>query len=370
MIRVPVSIFVAALLMLAARASAYVATAPVPLQPLAQQAHQIENALAYLGQPLSPEEISRIDEAVARPNESDAVAGLQKVLDTHVLALVQINAESRVKVEAGPAQPELVEAGTRLFLIKVINDAGVTAQLNVESPNSGDVYIQSTGSPQPAMELTPRKAADRWADVSLYPLPATSWASISLYQNPPMLPRLSGLAVEYQILAIYSRDAGQRSAIISFNVGQGSQEIGFRNDMTVLFTARPAHPITFRVRDESGQPAMASFIIRDKLNRLYPNPAKRLAPDFFFQPQVYREDGEVSASARRPIHDHLHRRPRVSDTSKRIHGRWHEPVGNAISSWSAGSIRQNTAGIREIITFTPRVAGTIRIRRRVCFPTT
>ena len=265
----------------------------LPLQPLAQQAHQIENALAYLGQPLSAEEISGIDEAVAEPSESKAVAQLQRILDPHVLAVVQINPESRVKVEAGPAQPDLVEAGTRLFLIKVINDAGVTAKLEVESPNSGDMYIQSTGDPQPAMELTRRQAADRWADVSLYPLPAESWASISLYQNPPLGPRLSGLAVEYQILAIYSRDAGQRSAIIRFNVGQGTQDIGFRNDMTVLFTARPAHSVTFRVRDENGDPGMASFVVRDNLNRLYPNPAKRLAPDFFFQPQVYRADGET-----------------------------------------------------------------------------
>lgn len=269
------------------------AGSPVPLQPLAQQAHQIENALAYLGQPLSATEVSGIDAAAAEPDENKAVERLQSILDAHVLAVVQINAESRVKVEAGSAPPELVEAGTRLFLVKVINDAGVTAQLKVESPNSGDVYIQSTGSPQPAMELTPQQAADRWADISLYHLPATSWASISLYQNPPMLPRLSGLGIEYQVLAIYSRDAGQRSAIIRFNVGQGSQEIGFRNDMTVLFTARPAHLITLRVRDENGEPGMASFVIRDKLKRLYPNPAKRLAPDFFFQPQVYRADGET-----------------------------------------------------------------------------
>ena len=95
---------------------------PVPLQPLAQQAHQIENAMAYLGQPFSAEEISRIDEAVAEPNESKAVERLQNVLDSHVLAVVQINAESRVKVEAGPAQPELVEAGTRITLEQVVRD--------------------------------------------------------------------------------------------------------------------------------------------------------------------------------------------------------------------------------------------------------
>src|SRR5215469_15088029 len=97
---------------------------PIPLQPLAQQAHQIENALAYLGEPLSAEEVSRIDEAVAVPDESKAVEQLQSVLDLHVLAVVEINAESRVKVEAGPVKPELVEDGTRVFLVKVINVAG------------------------------------------------------------------------------------------------------------------------------------------------------------------------------------------------------------------------------------------------------
>jgi hypothetical protein len=204
---------------------------------------------------------------------------------------VKINAESRVKVEAGPAPPELVEAGVRLFLVKVMNDAGVTAQLKVESPNSGDVYIQSKNDPRPPVELTPQQAADRWAD-------------ISLYQDPPMSPRLSGLAVEYQILAIYSRDAGQRSAVIGFNVGQGTQDLGFRNEMMMLFTARPARPVTFRVRGEDGEPDIASFVVHDKLNRLYPSPSKRLAPDFFFQPQVYRSDGE--ATTRRPVHRDVH----------------------------------------------------------------
>ena len=287
------SVVIATLAVIACAQTSEPSLSPVPLQPLAQQVRQIETALAYLGQPLSAEELSRIDEAVADPSESKAVERLQSVLDAHVLAVVQINAESRVKVEAGSAKPELIEAGTRLFLVKVINDAGVTAQLKVESPNSGDVYIESTGSPEPATELTPRQAADRWTDISLYPLPTSPFASISLYQSPPMLPRLSGLAVEYQILTIYSRDAGQRSAIISFNVGQGTQDIGFRNDMTVLFTARPARPVTLRVRDENGERGMASFIVRDKQNRLYPNPSKRLAPDFFFQPQVYRADGET-----------------------------------------------------------------------------
>ena len=105
--------------------------------------------------------------------------------------------------------------------------------------------------------------------------------------------RLTGLALEYAILEIYSRDAGQRSAKIAFNVGQGTQDIGFRNDVMIVFTALPARRITLRVKDEKGRPTMASFVIRDRLDRIYPLPAKRLAPDFFFQPQIYRADGET-----------------------------------------------------------------------------
>jgi hypothetical protein len=253
--------------------------APIPLQPLAQQVRQLEDALNYLGQSLPAADHRRINDAVANPDESAAVAQLQAVLDPYVLFSVDINPESRVRVEQGGAKPDLVEAGTRLFLVKVTNNAHVTAALDVESPNSGNVYIRSTGNPEPPIQLTKRDSADRWAD-------------ISLFQLPPMRRRLTGLALEYVILEIYSRDAGQRSAKIAFNVGQGTQDIGFRNDVMIVFTAHPARRITMRVKDEKGRPTMASFIIRDRLDRIYPLPAKRLAPDFFFQPQIYRADGE------------------------------------------------------------------------------
>jgi hypothetical protein len=251
----------------------------IPLQPFAQQVRQLEEALNYLGQPLSPGDHRTINSAIGNPDQTEAITQLESVLDHYTLMTVDINPESRVKVEQSSADPVLVEAGTRLFLVKVANNGHVTAALNVASPNSGNVYIQSTGSPAPALKLTPAQVAERWAD-------------ISLYQKPPMRKRLSGLALEYVILEVYSRDAGQRSAKISFNVGQGTQDIGFRNDALILFTALPSRSLTVRVKDEKGKPTMASFIVRDRLNRLYPNPAKRLAPDLFFQPQIYRADGE------------------------------------------------------------------------------
>jgi hypothetical protein len=150
----------------------------------------------------------------------------------------------------------------------------------VESPNRQRVSTRSDGSPEPAVKVRPEDVLDRWAE-------------ISLYQRAPMRERLSGLRVEYQILLVASRDAGQRSAQIAFNVGQGTQDIGYRSDTLVLFAAAPAQPVTLRVKDEHGRPSVAAFRIKDRLERVYPLPAKRLAPDLPFQQQVYRADGEV-----------------------------------------------------------------------------
>ena len=255
----------------------------VPLQPLAQQVRRIEAAMNYLGQPLPLGDHRRINEAISRRDEELASQELQQILDKYVLTIVDINPESRVRVRQGPAEPNLFAGGTQLFLVKVMNQAGVTAPLEVESPNSGKVYIESRvggSSPEPSSTLTFVDVRERWAE-------------ISIYRKPPMRERLSGLAVEYQILEIYSRDAGQRSAQIGFNVGQGTQDIGFRNDIVVLFTAAEAHPVKLEVLDEKGKPTIAGFLIRDHLNRLYPRPSKRLAPDFPFQPQIYRAHGDT-----------------------------------------------------------------------------
>jgi hypothetical protein len=269
----------AVLLGLLSAAAAEPAAADVPLQPFAQHIRRLEDALNYLGQPLPAAVHERINAAVALADEAKAVAELQTILDPYVLAVVNINPESRVKVRQGDAKPELVEEGTRLFLVKVENDGGVTAPLAVESPNSGPTYLQSRGEAEPKLELTQQDVKERWAD-------------ISVYNQPPMGQRLLGLGIEYQILQVYSRDRGQRSAKIAFNVGQGTQDIGFRNDILVLFNIAPAHEITLRVKDENGEPTIASFLIQDRQERIYPNPSKRLEPDFPFQPQVYRAEGE------------------------------------------------------------------------------
>jgi hypothetical protein len=116
---------------------------------------------------------------------------------------------------------------------------------------------------------------------------------LSLYTEAPMQTSLSGLQTEYFIVQIYSRDAGKRAARFSFNCGQATQDIGFRNEADILFTCVPSQKIKLQVLDENNRPTTASFIIKDKQNHIYPSQFKRLAPDFFFQPQVYRANGET-----------------------------------------------------------------------------
>src|SRR5215470_5761628 len=233
----------------------------VALQPFAQHVRQVQEDMGFLGQPLLAADAQRINAVMGLSDEAAAVTELERVLDQYALAIVTINPESRVKVEVGPGKPELEQEGTRLFLVKVINGAGVTAKLQVQSENSGAVYTESNFSAEPAMKLMPEHEKQRWAD-------------ISFYDKNPMSERLSGLGLEYRILSIYSRDAGERSAKLGFNVGQGTQDIGFRNEATVLFKILPANKLRLGVLDESKLPTIAAFTIHDAQGRIYPNPSK------------------------------------------------------------------------------------------------
>ncbi|GIW86607.1 MAG: hypothetical protein KatS3mg108_0931 [Isosphaeraceae bacterium] len=264
----------------AARADELPRVTGVELQPLAAQARRVAEALEFLGQPLAAGERAELAAAGRMEDQAAGVQAIQEILDRHCLVGVAINPESRVKAQPGPARPELVQHGWRVFLVKVHNEAGVTAPLRVVSPNAAPVYKQSTASPKPAVSIPKEEIGDRWADVRMF-------------DDRPLAKSLSGLPLEYRILQVYSRDAGHREARLSFDVGQGTQDLGFRSDVDILFTARPAVEVVLDVEDERGRPTMASFVIRDPQGRVYPAQSRRLAPDFFFHPQIYRASGET-----------------------------------------------------------------------------
>ena len=116
---------------------------------------------------------------------------------------------------------------------------------------------------------------------------------LEMFTSAPMTPDLSGLEVEYAIALIYSSEAGRREATIGVDAGQGTQDLGFRAEVPVLFDARPAVPVKLRVLDHDGTPTTGRFQFVDGQGHVFPPQAKRLAPDLFFQKQIYRAHGDV-----------------------------------------------------------------------------
>jgi hypothetical protein len=257
----------------------------VELQPLVAQVRRVIEAADYLGAPLAAEDKQALEKAFGESDAGAATEAIQRVVDKYCLFSVNINPESRVKVATGPAKHELIEKGWRQFLVKVHNEAGVTAELRAVSPNALSLF--ESGSSSTSSDRVLRKRGGGAANAR------DLWLDLQMFNKQPLREQLSGLGLEYRMIQLYSRDAGKREAKISFDVGQGTQDIGFRNEVDVLFNCLPAGTVTFHVRDENNEPATAMFIIRDKQGRIYPSQAKRLAPDFAFHPQVYRADGET-----------------------------------------------------------------------------
>ncbi len=254
------------------------------LQPFIFQTNRLIEILESLGAPVSSSDKTTIEKAIGLNDEKKSIKAIQTVLDKYALFDIEINQESRVKVKRGLANAELWQNGWRTFLIKVNNQGGVTARLQVESPEAKGVYYRKE-------EKNGYGAADRNPAITSKDI-TQRWLDISLYTKEPMKDELSGLTVDYFIIQLYSRDAGKRAGSFSFNVGQATQDVGFRNRTDILFTCKPSSPVTLNVLDEKGKPTTASFIIRDKQNNIYPSLSKRLAPDFFFHPQIYRQHGE------------------------------------------------------------------------------
>jgi hypothetical protein len=185
----------------------------VPVGPLREHSRVLLQALQGLNAPL-PAATERALKVLLQdpPGESDlAVAvGIQKLLDPFCLVGVSINPESRVKAARGPAAAELRQDRETVMLIKIHNEAGVTQALEVSGPQ-----VRAQGE----------AASGRWLEVKVH-------------AEPPVAKTLGGHQVEYVILRLTPREAGKREATLKFDVGQGTQDLGFRAEVPVLFLVR------------------------------------------------------------------------------------------------------------------------------------
>jgi hypothetical protein len=124
-----------------------------------------------------------------------------------VLITVSISPESRVKAAAEDIAMELEQGVWKEFSLEIENAAGITAPIAVES----EQILQSADD----------RSRDRWLQIELKPDGA-----------------LTGKQNEIRTLRMKSRDSGIRSAILNFNAGQGTQDLGFRSDVLVTFKVK------------------------------------------------------------------------------------------------------------------------------------
>lgn len=166
------------------------------VEPLLQNLRAVNHAFKETGVNIPP----GIEKAL-KEKEADEV---QKQLDAFVAAVVTINPESRVKVMRGPQSIEHQLGWPTPVLVKVINEGGVTAR----------IQVQGTG--------------DKATSVRFYEDAVTGVVT------NPLSNKLSGQAVEYQVILVYSLASQRREITLTFDVGQATQDLGFRAELPVL----------------------------------------------------------------------------------------------------------------------------------------
>lgn len=132
-------------------------------------------------------------------------------LPANRLIQISISPESRVKVSSVSDEPTLQQGHWTDFTVEIDNAAGITSVLNVVS----NEFMNSETD----------DAASRWLRAELVPDG-----------------RLTGEPSERRTLRLWSRDQGIRAAVLEFNAGQGTQDLGFRSDALIFFKCIQAKP--------------------------------------------------------------------------------------------------------------------------------
>lgn len=179
--------------------------------PLRVHCRKLLQALDALKAPLSAE-TTRALQTLLRIEITDAAlaAEIQKLLDPYCLVGVTINPESRVKAARGPFPAELRRGQESIVLIKIHNDAGVTHGLTV------------AGS-----QLRSGKKGEEG-----------QWLEAVAHASPVLGKSLTGHKLEYVVVRLKPHETGKREATLKFDVGQGTQDLGFRAEVPVLFLVK------------------------------------------------------------------------------------------------------------------------------------
>jgi hypothetical protein len=145
--------------------------------------------------------------------ESVHTGNLRNAAEPLTILKVQINPESRVKLAPVTLPESLVQHRTQRFLVEIHNEARIQSPLRIRT------FDQSSGSIQPA-----------------------DWCDVQLMENLFSSSILSGEETEWKLLELRCDLAGRREVRFEADVGQGTQDLGFRATTDVLLKVEASGP--------------------------------------------------------------------------------------------------------------------------------
>jgi hypothetical protein len=172
------------------RAAEWPTVARVDAQPLIAQAARLDAALESLGQPL-PAATRKAPAALAAADGADAVSAVQKLLDPHCLAAVEIDEKGVARVVPAANKLALVEQGWRAYLVKVINTPGATGDAARRQPERPPTAVLAQGPIDKrwlACCRTPRSPCCRTSAASASSTPWCRSSAATPARRPPTSP--------------------------------------------------------------------------------------------------------------------------------------------------------------------------------------
>jgi hypothetical protein len=266
-------------------------------QPYFAEVNRALEAIAAMGAPVAEEDARQIA-TLTQANDLASIDIAERILDRYTLARLRLNSDGSGEVKPGGAKRVLVEQGWRMFFVRVDNPAGKTVDINF----SRGLSSPTPGHMMPGGYFNLAQSAHLMDTLEKAPLIEKMWL-LTEWQGTAIVPyhgvdvsviSLSGFPVEYHVIQLFSRDAGERSTSLTLSSFAKARDL-FPGSASAAFNfeSLPTRDIPLSIHDADGRGCTASLIIKDKQGLIYPPQAMRLAPDMYFQQGVYRADGET-----------------------------------------------------------------------------
>ncbi|XZE53538.1 CehA/McbA family metallohydrolase [Planctomycetaceae bacterium SH139] len=153
---------------------------------------------------------SEIKAALKALAASETRRALDEALSPLTLLSASVNPESRIKISSRTDRIELLQGRPQRFLIQLENTAGTTAPLGLTA-----------------------------IDIASAPPQAADWFDIRVIDSPFSSVHCTGAEHEFKVIEVLMRESGLREVRLVADVGQGTQDLGFRATTDLMIDTKP-----------------------------------------------------------------------------------------------------------------------------------